>query len=178
VTTYTYDTTGRRLTAVAPKGNATGADPAAFTTRYDYDAAGRLLSTSVADPAGAQITAQTYDADGRLATQTDQLGKVTHYTYDAAGRLTMLTRPDGSTQTQTEGNGKVTSYTEDALSRLTSVTDPPVLDRIGPARGYERAAHRPVRGRLAPRRRVSIRATGPWPHARSQNQQAARCVRA
>jgi YD repeat-containing protein len=134
VTTYTYDTTGRRLTAVAPKDNVTGGDPAAFTTRYAYDAAGRLLSTSVADPAGAQVSAQTYDADGRLATQTDPLGKVTRYTYDLAGRLTVLTRPDGSTQqttyfadgvvgTQTDGLGKVTTYTEDALDRFASVTD-------------------------------------------------------
>ncbi|MFB9238252.1 RHS repeat-associated core domain-containing protein [Plantactinospora siamensis] len=142
VTTYTYDGTGRRLTAVAPKGNATGAEASAFTTTYAYDAAGQLLSTSVADPAGPEVTAQTYDLDGRLATQTDPVGKVTRYTYDLASRLTVVTRPDGTTQqtayfadgavkSQTDPAGKVTAYTEDVFGRVASVTDP--LNRVSRA---------------------------------------------
>jgi RHS repeat-associated protein len=139
ITKFSYDSIGRKLTEVAPAGNTTTASPTDFTTTYGYDAASRLTSTSVAATDGALVTAQTYDADGRLTTQTDPLGNVTRYTYDLASELTVLTRPDGTTQqtgyfadgvvqSQTDGTGKALTYAEDALGRIASSTDP--LSRV------------------------------------------------
>ena len=137
-TTFTYDAIGRRLTVVAPKGNVTGANAAQFTTTYTYDSAGRLLSTGVANSSAPLVNSQTYDLDGRVATQTDGLGRVTTNTYDLAGEAVLVTRPDTSTRastywpdgalkTQVDGETNTTSYAEDALGRVASVTD--ALDR-------------------------------------------------
>ncbi|SIO13416.1 RHS repeat-associated core domain-containing protein [Singulisphaera sp. GP187] len=64
----------------------------------------------------------TYDAAGRLTTETDPLGRVTTYQYDPAGRLASVTAPDP------DGAGPltapVTRYAYDAEDRLTSLTDP------------------------------------------------------
>lgn len=133
-TTYTYDAIGRRLTTVTPKGNVAGAAPAQFTTTYAYDGAGRVLSTSVATTGAPLVSSQTYDADGRVLTQTDALNRVTTYGYDLAGEPISVTRPDGSTQTSTywpdgalktqvDGDNNTTSYAEDALGRRSAVTD-------------------------------------------------------
>ena len=135
VTTYTYDSIGRRLTAVTPKGNVTGATPSLFTTTYAYDAVGRTVSTSVAAVSGPLLTSQTYDLNGRLATQTDPLGRITSYTYDLGSQLITLTRPDSTTQsttywpdgalkTQVGGTSATVNYNEDGLGRVSSIVDP------------------------------------------------------
>jgi RHS repeat-associated protein len=134
-TTRTFDALGRVLTIVAPAGNASGADPARYTTTYSYDPAGRLLSTSVADGTTPLVTTWTYDLDGRQLTETDPAGHTTTDTYDLAGELTKTKRPNGSVlttsywpdgvvRTQTDGAGTVTSYAEDSLGRTVSRTDP------------------------------------------------------
>ncbi|MGH3133443.1 MAG: RHS repeat-associated core domain-containing protein, partial [Gaiellaceae bacterium] len=131
-TTYTYDSLGRGLTMVSPRGNVTGADPAQYTTRYSYDAAGNRLS--VTDPLGHQ-TSYTYDNDGNLLTVTDANSNATTYTYDAANQLTEITRADGSIirssydavgnlASQTDGAGKTTSYAYSALGHQVSAADP------------------------------------------------------
>ena len=133
--TFTYDGIGRQLTAVAPKGNVTGANPALFTTTSTYDGAGRVLSTSVATATTPLVSSNTYDPDGRTLTGTDPLSRVTTTGYDLAGEPVLLTRPDGSTQastywpdgalkTQVDGKNNTTTYAEDALGRVVSVTDP------------------------------------------------------
>jgi RHS repeat-associated protein len=112
----------------------TGANAAQFTTTNTYDGAGRLLSTSVANSSAPLVSSQTYDRDGRVATQTDGLGRVTTNTYDLAGQPVLVTRPDASTRastywpdgalkTQVDGKTSTTNYAEDALSRVASVTD-------------------------------------------------------
>jgi YD repeat-containing protein len=123
-TTQTFDALGRVLTIVAPAGNASGADPARYTTTYTYDPAGHLLSTSVADGAKPLVTTRTYDLDGRPLTVTDPAGRTTTLVYDLAGELTETKRPDttalktsywpdGAVHTQTDSAGHVTSYAED-----------------------------------------------------------------
>lgn len=42
----TYEAAGRMLTLVEPRGNASGANPADYTTTFTYDEAGNLLSTT------------------------------------------------------------------------------------------------------------------------------------
>ncbi|MCZ4103437.1 DUF6531 domain-containing protein [Streptomyces sp. H39-C1] len=95
-TTRTYDASGRLKTVVDPRGNATGADPAKFTTTYGYDDGDRI--TSVTDARG-HLTASKYDLAGNLKTVTDAANRVTTYDYDPANRLKTTTDPLGKTTT-------------------------------------------------------------------------------
>ncbi|MDT4992361.1 MAG: hypothetical protein QOH97_2253, partial [Actinoplanes sp.] len=139
ITGYTYDADGHRITTTAPPGEVSGADPAAYTTTYGYDANGRHTSTGVAAPAGPQITSQVYDLDGRVTSSTDALSRTSHDTWDLASELIKKTQPnndarqttywpDGTIKTQADGLLKITSYGADALGRVASVTDP--LNRV------------------------------------------------
>ncbi|WP_432095280.1 DUF6531 domain-containing protein [Streptomyces sp. bgisy100] len=131
-TTYSYDKAGRLVSITSPNGNASGADPAKYTTTYAYDAASNLTKavdptgavtstayddlnrpTKVTDPLG-RATATAYDANGNVTQVTDPLGKVTKYTYTAADLLATVTDP----------LGKVTTYGYDAAGNRTSVTTP------------------------------------------------------
>ncbi len=129
---WTYDDDGRQATAVDPRGNATGADPARYTTTYGYDPAGN--PTTVTDPLGG-VTTTAYDAVNNVVKQTDADKRATAYGYDKLDRLTEVTAPDGAVTTyghdtagnvteRTDANGHVTTYGYDAARRLTSVTDP------------------------------------------------------
>jgi RHS repeat-associated protein len=129
-TTYTYDGLGRRLTRVAPRGNAKNSKPSEYTTTYAYDAEGNRLS--VTDPLSRKRS-WTYDANGNVATETDANTRTT--TYDALNRTTSVKRANGSTlkssydangnlASQTDGLEHVTSYAYDAFDHLQSTTDP------------------------------------------------------
>ncbi|MER7967158.1 DUF6531 domain-containing protein [Streptomyces ardesiacus] len=133
---WTYDGDGRQATAVDPRGNATGADPAQYTTAYTYDEAGNL--TSVTDPLGG-VTSTAYDAAGNVTKRTDSDKRVTAYGYDKLDQLTAVTAADdgkttynydavGNLTKRTDANGHITSYVYDAARRLTAVTDP--LNRV------------------------------------------------
>lgn len=108
--TFTYDASGRLKTAVDPRGNETGADPAKYTTAYTYDTADRLKT--VTDARG-NVTAYDYDPAGRLFTRTDAAKRVTTYAYDDAGRPTEVTDP--------VGKKRIIGY--DKAGRVASVTD-------------------------------------------------------
>lgn len=131
-TTYGYDSDSRLVSMVSADGNEPGASPAAYTTAYTNDAAGRV--TDVKDPRGHE-TKYAYDGDGNLTDVTDRDGRHAHYDYDADGALVKVTRGDGSTQqtgydaggqitSQTDGNNHTTSYQRDALEQITKITDP------------------------------------------------------
>ncbi|MER5549754.1 DUF6531 domain-containing protein [Streptomyces sp. NPDC002589] len=131
-TGYAYDKAGRLVSITSPNGNVSGANAAAYTTTYGYDADGNLTKTvdptgaatvtaydslnrpvKVTDPAG-DVTATAYDADGNVSQVTDPLGKITKYTY-APGNLPL---------TVTDPLGKVTTYGYDADGNRSSVTTP------------------------------------------------------
>ncbi|MGW6792421.1 DUF6531 domain-containing protein [Streptomyces chartreusis] len=129
---WTYDDDGRQATAVDPRGNATGADPAQYTTTYDYDPAGNL--TSVTDPLGG-VTSTAYDAVGNVTKRTDANKRATTYAYDKLDQLTTVTAPGGAdtiydydtvgnVTKRTDANNHSTTYGYDEARRLTSVTDP------------------------------------------------------
>ncbi len=67
-------------------------DEAGNATKYSFDEAGHVTGIELA---GKGIR-QSYDADGRLAEQTDRLGNVTRMAYDESGRMNQVTYPDGS----------------------------------------------------------------------------------
>ncbi|MFE9836548.1 DUF6531 domain-containing protein [Streptomyces sp. NPDC005551] len=131
-TTYTYDKVGRLLSSVSPRGNVSGADPAAYTTNYAYDAAGN--TTKVTGPTGAS-TSTTYDAINRPLVVTDPLGHTTGHTYDANSNVTKVTDAAGKTVTSVyDKNNRVTSST-DQLSKTTTYAydaDGNLLSRTSP----------------------------------------------
>lgn len=78
-------------------------------TEYEYDSAGRPISTL--DATGGKTT-MTYDAQGRVATQTDPGGGVSSFSYDTSGRVTEMVDPDGVVeQYEYDGRGNVVTQT-------------------------------------------------------------------
>ncbi len=125
-TAYTYDAAGRLTKTVYPntledrraydsrdrltrvQHTAAGGAPVLAQFDYVYNAASRRTQMTEA-PAG-RVVDYTYDALGRLLTETETIGVNvnTHvYTYDAVGNRVTRDR-----------NGVVTSYTYDANDRL------------------------------------------------------------
>jgi RHS repeat-associated protein len=127
----TYNADGWKLTAVSPRGNASG-KPAEYTTSYSYNSFGQVTKT--VDPLGHTTTSE-YDPDQNLIVTTAAAGNATHYSYDADDERTAEHRangsttetkywPDGSVKEQIDGAGHATGYSFDALGRRTSSTDP------------------------------------------------------
>lgn len=116
--TWTFDGCGHLTTLKDPYGN---------TSTLTYDTATYHL-TGISDPAGrsgAALTLSYYnDANGRLRSLTDGLGRHVTYEYDSSGRLSkvhdrMPGTPDGGTIT-----GNVTTFSYDGASaRLTAIND-------------------------------------------------------
>ncbi|SNS96890.1 YD repeat-containing protein [Micrococcales bacterium KH10] len=132
VTTTTYDSVGNVLSRTDPRGNEPGADPDDYTTEFEYDVMGRLLSTM--DPHGA-VSEYEYDAAGNLLTSTNALNQVTTRTYDLAGRLKTVTTPRFATNEysydamgrvveETDRRGNITLYDYDVLGRVVATTNP------------------------------------------------------
>jgi len=126
ITAYTYNSCGR-LDSVTE-----GAETAeAVTTRYSYDADGRLternlpgMSEKITYDANSRVVSviggsggdvfYTYDACGRVRSIRDAAWGTRKFSYDAAGQVTEVTN----------GLGGVTRYTYDEASNVTKVTDP------------------------------------------------------
>jgi RHS repeat-associated protein len=110
-TTMFYDANGNLVKQVEPRGNVVGANPDDYATTFTYDAAGRVLTET--DPL-AHVTTHVYDAVGNEIQVTDPNGKTTVSVYDARNRLSTVTAPDGG----------VTTYTYDAEGNKLTVKDP------------------------------------------------------
>ena len=126
ITAYTYNSCGR-LDSVTE-----GAETAeAITTRYSYDADGRLternlpgMSEKITYDANSRVVSviggsggdvfYTYDACGRVRSIRDAAWGTRKFSYDAAGQVTEVTN----------GLGGVTRYTYDEAGNVTKVTDP------------------------------------------------------
>ncbi len=105
VATRTYDAARRLLTSAAPPA-ATG--QASVVSANTYDADGRLLQ--VQQSAGGSVlrtTSSTYTPSGKVATATDPAGNVTRFAYDLLDRQI----------TVTDAIGRVTQFTYDTLGR-------------------------------------------------------------
>ena len=121
-TTYAYNPAGQLLQVTDALGNV---------TQYQYDSLGYL--TRIVNAYDATAAAYTYDAFGRVATQTDSDRYTLSFSYDALDRLTQRTYPDGTSDRYTYKNldlmtltdrlGNATSYAYDADRNLISTTD-------------------------------------------------------
>ncbi len=85
-------------------------DPLGNLVLREFDEHGHIVSETT--PLGT--TTWTRDADGRVLSVTDPLGRVTEYTYTSAGQVTSVTDPLGQT----------TTYEYDSRGRLLKRTDP------------------------------------------------------
>jgi RHS repeat-associated protein len=134
VSTFTYDDDGRIATAVDPRGNASGANPADFTVRYSYDVASDV--TAIKDQLG-RTTSFAYDANNRVTAATDANGHATSYKYLDDDTQQSVIGPDGDTKDATtytyDNAGNVVArtdaagnsrFTYDKLGRITDVKDP------------------------------------------------------
>ncbi|MCB1555584.1 MAG: tandem-95 repeat protein [Xanthomonadales bacterium] len=130
-----YDKVGRKLAET---------DEAGRTTRYAYDALGRLVAVVLPNPqtganpplvsgqspdAGTLTTTYAYDQVGNKIAQTDAEGRTTRWEYDAMGRETARVLPGGQRETKaynaagelvtmTDFNGVTTGYAYDVMGRL------------------------------------------------------------
>ncbi|MFF3441293.1 RHS repeat-associated core domain-containing protein [Streptosporangium sp. NPDC002721] len=159
VTTFTVDDRGLVTEVTDPRGNASGADRAAFTTSVTYDAAGlptriQLPPVTVerAGAAAATLRPTTrlgYNTFGDRTRQVDAEGRTTTSTLDRAGRIVeqifpAYTPPGGQPITpkasagydaagqlisSTDRRGQTTTAVYDALGRKVKATAP----RVGAA---------------------------------------------
>ena len=122
---YTYDSSGNRLTATNQAGKI---------WKYTYNSHGQILTE--ADPDGHVQKYAYNSADGTLASETDAAGNVTNYSYDAQKRVNLITYADGSTESTTydnaghvvqtaQGNGNTTTFTYNSNGKLQSTAHGP-----------------------------------------------------
>jgi RHS repeat-associated protein len=154
VTTHGYDQRGLRTSTTDPRGNVTGADPAAFTTSFAYDELGRQTKMT-APPVSAESNggaAQSvrpvqlvgYDTFDEQVAVKDELGSTSRVDYDKLGRPTKTTAPSytppggtaitpttltrydavGNVAETEDGRGNVTRYTYDRLNRMATRDEP------------------------------------------------------
>ena len=96
-TTFTYDALVRVRTRTKKGIAAAGgfASQPDIVTTLNYDAAGRVVSESIAASGLTLASSSTYDIAGRIKTQTDQAGLTTNYAYSNGGRTQTVTLPGG-----------------------------------------------------------------------------------
>ncbi|MGW0608304.1 LamG-like jellyroll fold domain-containing protein [Streptomyces sp. NPDC002640] len=154
ITTYAYDDRGLLRSQTSPRGNTTGADPAAHTTSYRYDALGRLVEEKL-PPLSAEENGEEprtvrpttligYNTFGEPTEEKDARGQVTRAQFDRVGNtvavtLPPYTPPNGTAltpvvrtdydsldrpQTVTDPLGRIIRYGYDQLGNLVTRTDP------------------------------------------------------
>lgn len=164
-TTQTTDGTLDTSVEFDPYGNPTTTTltptqqvEGAVTAARRFDGFGVSLEKTLSDTDGASRSggAQTLDAMGRTATETDQLGRVTSYRYTPDGLITHILAGSGqvtehqydletralvkATVTSPTGDTVTTAYEHDPVTgAVLAVFDP--ADRAGTEIRYEHDAH-------------------------------------
>jgi RHS repeat-associated protein len=152
---YCFDAQNRLIKAIDDSGtnattyNAIGqaetvTDKLGRTTRYDYDAHGRLTKTTYPD---TSFELSHYDAAARRTNSVDRAGRATAYSYDPLGQLTQVKFSDGSaTRTvydalgrlrfRVDAMGVTNAYGYNTAGRLVSVTNALGVAGIQTVYGY------------------------------------------
>ncbi|MFF3398117.1 LamG-like jellyroll fold domain-containing protein [Streptomyces sp. NPDC002659] len=133
VTTQAYDDRGLLTSAVSPRGNVAGVDPAAYTTAYRYDALGHQVQQTAPailteENGGTATTVKPtsltgYNTYGEATEARDPRGAVTRTEVDKLGRSIAVTLPDYTPP----GGTKITAVMRaayDPAGRIASTTDP------------------------------------------------------
>ncbi|MBM2815850.1 MAG: hypothetical protein HW421_2612 [Ignavibacteria bacterium] len=88
ITSYQYDAFGNLIRVMTPRGTT--------TINYIFGGNGQSgVIRDINDPLGRRVVF-TYNANGNIATVTDNIGNRTSYTYDNVSRLTNIINPKGS----------------------------------------------------------------------------------
>jgi len=106
-TRYAYDNAGRLSSST---------DPAGTITTYAYDGRGQLIKQQTGD----RITRYFYDASGRQIGQLDGEGYLRESIYDAAGRLQQTIRYGAVTATANQANGTLVQLRPTTGSNLST----------------------------------------------------------
>ncbi|TDP90560.1 LamG-like jellyroll fold domain-containing protein [Labedaea rhizosphaerae] len=133
-TRYGYDQRNLLTSVTDPRGTAAGADPAAFTTNYQFDELGEATH-AIAPPVavetngGAPTTARPttkigYDTFGDATHTTDANSNTWLTGYDRLGRPTSTTSPDYTAPGATQPIRTTTGFAYDGLGQITAVTGP------------------------------------------------------
>ena len=114
MTTWVYDDENR-LTEMSRLTSLDSTNVTWITTKYAYDGLGREITSQVTNlvaGVGLPSTQRTYDGLGRLATETNEAGRVTTWVYSAGGLTTTTTYPNGATRVQSRAaDGSSSSVT-------------------------------------------------------------------
>ncbi len=92
-------------------------------TEYSYASIGtyRGLLSEKELSGGSIAWTQTYDSEGRVATQTDSNGNQYSYSYDTETNITTITRPDGNTATHEHDASGALIRSIDARGAITGI---------------------------------------------------------
>ena len=130
--TFAYDSMGNVVRSV---------DPTGVVTESIIDALGRLLETGYGDsnvnvnPLDAFTSRYKYDAVGRVRESADPLGRVATYEYDRQGNVVKQVNPDGTAilhaydsfglrVATTDPLGRITQFVYDGRNRLIQTIHP------------------------------------------------------
>ncbi|WP_158581437.1 LamG-like jellyroll fold domain-containing protein [Actinomadura spongiicola] len=134
VTSFTYDQRDLITSVTDPRGNAEGANKAAYTTTYKYDEIGRLTTVTsppVAAEAGGSTPTVTrpetvtgFNAFGEPTESKDPLGNIARTEYDRLGQpvkeIAPTYTPPGSAAPLTP----TTTTFYDPIGQIEKITDP------------------------------------------------------
>lgn len=142
-TQFEYDA-AQRLTAMT--------DKAGNRLAYKLNAAGERMSEETRDPAGVLMRSlsRTFDALGRLETQTDAYENTTRYLYDKEDNLSLITDARDhktghdydalgrlrSTLQDVDGVAALTQFEYDPLNRVKQIIDPNGLPTVYTYNGF------------------------------------------
>lgn len=127
----TYDTTGRMLSVVDPRGTVAGGNKDAYRTRVVYDPQNRVKEQW--RPGKSQPSRVDYDELGNAVVTTDPLADSARMTYDRNSRLTEVKDPVGNVTRQswtaggrrasvTDREGNRTTWTHNSEGRVATET--------------------------------------------------------